>query len=159
MRAVAPTCRICCTRATAALPWSGRARATSRPPQRYPVKITVFCDDRTGMLKELTAAICDETPTFAAWSGHDEDGEAIINFVVEAEDVRHLNRMVLALRRIDGVRRAEVAEGLKAVVSGQWSVVSFVDKNTINKQEQRQELYKHPNDLWSQLLRLAYARR
>ncbi len=28
--------------------------------QRYPVKITVFCDDRTGMLKELTAVISDD---------------------------------------------------------------------------------------------------
>ena len=34
----------------------------------------------------------------------DEEGEAIIEFVVEAEDVRHLNRMVLGLRRVDGVR-------------------------------------------------------
>ena len=62
MRAVVPMCRTCSTRATAASPWSGRAWATrSRAkPQRYPVKITVFCDDRTGMLKELTAVISDD---------------------------------------------------------------------------------------------------
>jgi GTP pyrophosphokinase len=37
----------------------------------------------------------------------DEDGEAIIEFIVEAEDVRHLNRMVMGLRRVQGVRRVE----------------------------------------------------
>jgi len=37
----------------------------------------------------------------------DEEGEAIIEFVVEAEDVRHLNRMVLGLRRVDGVRQVQ----------------------------------------------------
>ena len=39
--------------------WSRTADAAGKP-QRYPVKITVFCDDRTGMLKELTAVISDE---------------------------------------------------------------------------------------------------
>src|SRR6185437_1727824 len=28
--------------------------------QRYPVKVTVYCDDRTGMLKELTAVISED---------------------------------------------------------------------------------------------------
>ena len=37
-----------------------RRRRGCRPPQRYPVKITVFCDDRAGMLKELTAVISDD---------------------------------------------------------------------------------------------------
>ena len=98
MRAVAPTCRTCSTRATAASPSSGPASATRRgQPQRYPVKITVFCDDRTGMLKELTAVISDDNTNIRGVDiRQDEDGEAIVEFVVEAEDLRHLNRMVLA---------------------------------------------------------------
>ena len=87
-----------------AVEWS-RAGDDAPGLQRYPVKITVYCDDRTGMLKELTAAISDENTNIRAVDlDHDEDGEAIIKFVLEAEDVRHLNRMVLALRRIEGVR-------------------------------------------------------
>jgi guanosine-3',5'-bis(diphosphate) 3'-pyrophosphohydrolase len=39
--------------------WSRTPDAAGKP-QRYPVKITIFCDDRTGMLKELTAVISDE---------------------------------------------------------------------------------------------------
>ncbi len=82
-------------------------------PQRYPVKITVFCDDRTGMLKELTAVISDENTNIRAVDiRRDEDGEAIIEFVVEAEDLRHLNRMVLGLRRVSGVRAVQRTQKL-----------------------------------------------
>ncbi len=73
--------------------------------QRYPVKITVFCDDRTGMLKELTAVISDDNTDIRGVDiRRDANGEAILEFTVEAEDVRHLNRMVLGLRRVSGVR-------------------------------------------------------
>jgi GTP pyrophosphokinase len=76
--------------------------------QRYPVRIIVNCEDRTGMLKELTAVISDEnTDIRGVELRRDEEGEAIIEFVVEAEDVRHLNRMVLGLRRVDGVRQVQ----------------------------------------------------
>ena len=42
----------------------------------------------------------------------DENGEAIVDFVVEAEDVRHLNRMVLGLRRVEGVRAVQRTQKL-----------------------------------------------
>jgi len=73
--------------------------------QRYPVKITVYCDDRPGMLKELTAVISDENTDIRGVDiRRDDNGEAILEFIVEALDVRHLNRMVLGLRRVNGVR-------------------------------------------------------
>jgi GTP pyrophosphokinase len=77
--------------------------------QRYPVKITVFCDDRTGMLKEMTAIISDENTNIRTVEIHDrtEDGEAIVEFVVEAQDLHHLNRMVMGLRRVGGVRAVQ----------------------------------------------------
>ncbi|MFP5237748.1 MAG: RelA/SpoT family protein [Acidobacteriota bacterium] len=81
--------------------------AVSRP-QRYPVKITVYCDDRAGMLKELTAVISDDdTNIRGVDTRSSDDGEAILEFVVEAEDLRHLNRMVLGLRRVPGVRSVQ----------------------------------------------------
>jgi GTP pyrophosphokinase len=84
--------------------WSRVGDTTGRP-QRYPVKITIYCDDRTGMLKELTAVISDDDTNIRNIDiRHDDSGEAIIEFIVEAEDVRHLNRMVLGLRRVSGVR-------------------------------------------------------
>src|SRR5580704_16409319 len=85
--------------------WSRAAEGVGQP-QRYPVKIIVNCEDRTGMLKELTAVISDENTDIRAVDlSRNDEGEARIEFVVEAEDVRHLNRMVLGLRRVEGVRQ------------------------------------------------------
>jgi GTP pyrophosphokinase len=82
-------------------------QATTRP-QRYPVKITVFCDDKVGMLRELTAVISEDNTNIRGVDIHqDDEGEAVIEFVVEAEDVRHLNRMVQGLRRVSGVRAVQ----------------------------------------------------
>jgi GTP pyrophosphokinase len=87
-----------------AVEWS-RVGDDSSQSQRYPVKITVYCDDRSGMLKELTAVISDDDTNIKGVDTRaDEDGEAVVEFVVEAEDLRHLNRMVLGLRRVPGVR-------------------------------------------------------
>ncbi len=88
--------------------WSRALDAATGQAQRYPVKIIVHCEDRTGMLKELTAVISDEnTDIRGVELSRDEEGAAIIEFVVEAEDVRHLNRMVLGLRRVEGVRQVQ----------------------------------------------------
>ena len=96
-----------------AVEWSRVGDQAAGKPQRYPVKITVFCDDRTGMLKELTAVISDDNTNIRGVEmRHDEDGEAIIEFIVEAEDVRHLNRMVLGLRRVAGVRAVQRTQKL-----------------------------------------------
>ena len=96
-----------------AVEWSRVGDEASGRPQRYPVKITVYCDDRTGMLKELTAVISDDNTNIRGVEmRHEEDGEAVIEFVVEAEDVRHLNRMVLGLRRVSGVRAVQRTQKL-----------------------------------------------
>jgi GTP diphosphokinase / guanosine-3',5'-bis(diphosphate) 3'-diphosphatase len=91
-----------------AVEWSRVGDEIPGRRQRYPVKITVFCDDRAGMLKELTAVISDDdTNIRGVDTKHDKDGEAAVEFVVEAEDLRHLNRMVLGLRRVPGVRSVQ----------------------------------------------------
>ena len=96
-----------------AVEWSRVGDETTGRPQRYPVRITIYCDDRAGMLKELTAVISDDNTNIRGVEmRHDDDGEAIIEFVVEAEDVRHLNRMVLGLRRVAGVRAVQRTQKL-----------------------------------------------
>jgi len=91
-----------------AVEWSRVGDEIPGRRQRYPVKITVFCDDRAGMLKELTAVISDDdTNIRGVDTRHDKDGEAAVEFVVEAEDLRHLNRMVLGIRRVPGVRSVQ----------------------------------------------------
>jgi GTP diphosphokinase / guanosine-3',5'-bis(diphosphate) 3'-diphosphatase len=79
---------------------SGTAKA-----QTYPVKLTVLCDDRAGMLKEFTAIISDDgTNIRSVDTRPTTDGQVIVDFVVETVDVRHLNRLVLNLRKVPGVR-------------------------------------------------------
>jgi len=96
-----------------AVEWSRVGDDQAGRAQRYPVKITIYCDDRTGMLKELTAVISDDNTDIRGVDiRRDENGEAIIEFVVEAEDVRHLNRMVLGIRRVNGVRTVQRTQKL-----------------------------------------------
>ena len=95
-----------------AVEWSRVGDQSAGRPQRYPVKITIFCDDRTGMLKELTAVISDDNTNIRGVDIRQEDGEAVIDFVVEAEDLHHLNRMVLGIRRVAGVRAVQRTQKL-----------------------------------------------
>jgi len=96
-----------------AVEWSRVGQENTGRPQRYPVKITVFCDDRTGMLKEMTAVISDDNTNIRGVEiKREETGEAIVEFVVEAEDLHHLNRMVLGLRRVAGVRAVQRTQKL-----------------------------------------------
>jgi GTP pyrophosphokinase len=95
-----------------AVEWSRVGDDTSGKSQRYPVKITVYCDDRTGMLKEMTAIISDNNTNIRAVEIREEDDEAVVEFVVEAEDLHHLNRMVLGLRRVPGVRAVQRTQKL-----------------------------------------------
>ncbi len=74
-------------------------------PTTYPVRLTVLCEDRAGLLKEFTAIIADDgTNIRSVDSKPTPDGNAIVDFVVETVDVRHLNRLVLNLRKVPGVR-------------------------------------------------------
>ncbi|GAC1650431.1 MAG: bifunctional (p)ppGpp synthetase/guanosine-3',5'-bis(diphosphate) 3'-pyrophosphohydrolase [Acidobacteriaceae bacterium] len=73
--------------------------------QTYPVKLTVLCEDRAGLLKEFTAIISEDGTNIRSLdSKPTADGGAVVDFVVETVDVRHLNRMVERLRRVPGVR-------------------------------------------------------
>jgi GTP pyrophosphokinase len=91
-----------------AVEWARVGDQAAGQAQRYPVKITVYCDDRAGMLKELTAVISDDNTNIRGVdTKHAPDGEAMVEFVVEAEDVRHLNKMVLGIRRVPGVRTVQ----------------------------------------------------
>jgi GTP pyrophosphokinase len=93
--------------------WSRVGGETTGRPQRYPVKITVSCDDRPGMLKELIAVISDDNSNISGVEiRKDENGEAVVELIAEAEDVGQLNRMVLGLRRVPGVRAVQRTQKL-----------------------------------------------
>jgi guanosine-3',5'-bis(diphosphate) 3'-pyrophosphohydrolase len=85
-------------------PLPGDAAGAAKP-QTYPVKLTVLCEDRAGLLKEFTAIISEDGTNIRSLdSKPTADGGAVVDFVIETVDVRHLNRMVERLRRVQGVR-------------------------------------------------------
>ncbi len=71
----------------------------------YPVKLTLLCDDRSGLLKEFTAIISDDgTNIRSVDTRPTSDGTIYVDFVIETVDVRHLTRLTQNLRKVPGVR-------------------------------------------------------
>jgi guanosine-3',5'-bis(diphosphate) 3'-pyrophosphohydrolase len=96
-----------------AVEWARSADETTGRRPTYPVKLTIFCDDRPGMLKELTAIISDENTNIRSVDSRPgPNADAIVEFVVETEDVRHLTRLVQGMRRVPGVREVQRSQKL-----------------------------------------------
>src|SRR5215469_3616648 len=81
---------------------SGKA-ATPSGKATYPVKLTVFCDDRPAMLKQLTAVISDGNTNIRNIDARTADSQATIDIVIDIEDVKHLERLMTGLRKIPGI--------------------------------------------------------
>ena len=93
--------------------WARPADEATGRRLTYPVKLTVYCDDRAGMLKEMTAVISDDNTNIRSVdSKPGPNNDATVEFVVDAEDVRHLNRLVQGLRRVPGVRDVQRSQKL-----------------------------------------------
>jgi guanosine-3',5'-bis(diphosphate) 3'-pyrophosphohydrolase len=93
--------------------WARPADEAPGRRQTYPVKLTVYCDDRAGMLKEMTAVISDDNTNIRSVdSKPGPNNDATVEFIVDAEDVRHLNRLVQGLRRVPGVRDVQRSQKL-----------------------------------------------
>jgi GTP diphosphokinase / guanosine-3',5'-bis(diphosphate) 3'-diphosphatase len=69
----------------------------------YPVKLMVFCDDRAGMLKQLTAVVSDDKTNIRNIEARTADAQATIDMVIDIEDVKHLERVIKGLRKIPGI--------------------------------------------------------
>jgi GTP pyrophosphokinase len=90
-----------------AVEWAKASDTPAGKPSTYPVKLTVLCDDSPGMLKDLTAVISDEDANIRGVDiepGLGDGTEAKVDFVVEAQDLKHLGRLVAGLRKLEGVR-------------------------------------------------------
>jgi guanosine-3',5'-bis(diphosphate) 3'-pyrophosphohydrolase len=87
-----------------AVDWAKPAKATPVESALYPVKLTVYCDDRWGMLKQITATISDAETNIRNIEARTSNGQATIDAVVDIEDMKHLQRILGNLRKIPGVR-------------------------------------------------------
>jgi GTP pyrophosphokinase len=72
-------------------------------PTAFPVKLTVFCDDRFGMLKQITAVISDTNTNIRNIGARTENGQANVDIVIEIADLKHLESIIQGVRKIPGV--------------------------------------------------------
>ena len=72
-------------------------------PSAYPVKLTVFCDDRFGMLKQITAVISDTQTNIRNIEARTNNGQANVDIVLDIADLKHLENIVNGVRKIPGV--------------------------------------------------------
>jgi GTP pyrophosphokinase len=94
-----------------AVEWAREAhRATGETG--YPVKITVFCDDRPGMLKQITSIISDANTNIRNIEAKTGDSHATVDVIIDIEDLKHLERMITGIRKIPGVRDVQRVQKL-----------------------------------------------
>jgi GTP pyrophosphokinase len=72
-------------------------------PTAYPVKLTVFCDDRFGMLKNITGVIGDAKSNIRNISARTANSQASVEIVLDISDLKHLEQIIVSLRKIPGV--------------------------------------------------------
>src|SRR4051794_1888720 len=87
-----------------AVEWGKMEKVKTPGVATYPVKLNVFCDDRAGMLKQITAVISDDSTNIRNLGSRTADSQATIDVVIDIEDVKHLDRILRGLRKIPGVR-------------------------------------------------------
>ena len=72
-------------------------------PTAYPVKLTVYCDDRFGMLKNITGVIGDAKSNIRNITAHTANSQASVEVVLDISDLKHLENIIVGLRKIPGV--------------------------------------------------------
>ncbi len=76
-------------------------------PTAYPVKLTVFCDDRFGMLKNITGVIGDAKSNIRNIAAHTANSQASVEVVLDIADLKHLELIIGGLRKIPGVHEVQ----------------------------------------------------
>ncbi|MFO0707385.1 MAG: bifunctional (p)ppGpp synthetase/guanosine-3',5'-bis(diphosphate) 3'-pyrophosphohydrolase [Nitrospira sp.] len=73
-------------------------------PGLHPVKVSVMAVDKTGVLANVSSAIaeCHANISRAEITTR-EDRKAVLDFVVEVNDTKHINQVLKAIERVDGV--------------------------------------------------------
>ncbi len=85
---------------------------TDGGPGTYPVKLTVFCDDRAGMLKQITTIISDDNTNIRNIEARTGDGHATVDLVIDIADMKHLQRIVVGIRKLAGIRDVQRVQKL-----------------------------------------------
>jgi GTP pyrophosphokinase len=76
-------------------------------PTAYAVKLTVYCDDRFGMLKNITSVIGDAQSNIRNIGAHTSNSQASVEIVLDISDLKHLEQIMAGLRKIPGVHEVQ----------------------------------------------------
>jgi guanosine-3',5'-bis(diphosphate) 3'-pyrophosphohydrolase len=76
-------------------------------PTAYPVKLTVYCDDRFGMLKSITGIISDAHSNIRNIAAHTANSQASVDIVLDISDLKHLEQIIAGIRKIPGVQEVQ----------------------------------------------------
>ena len=76
-------------------------------PTAYAVKLTVYCDDRFGMLKNITGVIGDAKSNIRNIAAHTSNSQASVEVVLDIADLKHLEQIIAGLRKIPGVHEVQ----------------------------------------------------
>jgi guanosine-3',5'-bis(diphosphate) 3'-pyrophosphohydrolase len=76
-------------------------------PSSYPVKLTVFCDDRFGMLKQITAVISDSKTNIRDIQVRSSNAQANVDIILDIADLKHLENIINGVRKIPGVHEVQ----------------------------------------------------
>jgi GTP pyrophosphokinase len=71
--------------------------------EAYAVPLTIVTENRTGMLAEIAAVVAEVGSNIVHVEARTADEQGTIDLVVEIPDMKHLERVLSSLRRIDGV--------------------------------------------------------
>ncbi|MBZ5514479.1 MAG: bifunctional (p)ppGpp synthetase/guanosine-3',5'-bis(diphosphate) 3'-pyrophosphohydrolase [Acidobacteriia bacterium] len=73
----------------------------------YPVTLMLFTEDRQGLLADVTSAISGGHSNIQTLETHTGEGKAYIDVTLDIVDIEHLEKIVSALRKVEGVREVE----------------------------------------------------
>src|ERR1700704_7161539 len=76
-------------------------------PTAYPVKLTVFCDDRFGILKSITSVMGDAQSNIRNIAAHTANSQASVEVVLDIADLKHRAQLIVGLRKIPGVHEVQ----------------------------------------------------
>jgi GTP diphosphokinase / guanosine-3',5'-bis(diphosphate) 3'-diphosphatase len=78
-----------------------------REKHAYPVRIKVVCDDRKGILTEVSSTISAFDVNISYAQVETIDMIATCNFVIDVNDLQQLNQIVMAIKQLKSVKSIE----------------------------------------------------
>ena len=79
--------------------WAGTAPSA----EAYAVPLTILTEDRPGMLAGIAAAISEVKSNILNVEARTADEQGTIDITVEIPDMKHLERVIASIKKLDGV--------------------------------------------------------